>query len=159
DEQMRAILLRAGKLFRRCRNLQKSRGECRPLQIKARASIHDGGAMSNKSFRSLSVFEKGLLSLAACLLLGLTASAEAQSADHDALGGLTARFLAAYEKKSLGEILSIWSAVPAGRDAARQEFEKRFAADEKIELRNLTFRKVAIEGGKAVVRVSLEMKA
>lgn len=115
--------------------------------------------MSKKSFCYFFVFEKGRLGLAACLLLGLTVIVEAQSADHDALRALTSRFFAAYEKKSLGEILSMWSAVPALRDAARQDLQKRFAAAEKSELKNLTFRRVAIEDGKAVVRVSVEINA
>ena len=115
--------------------------------------------MSNKRLRYLFVLEKGLFGLVACLMLGLTAPVKAQSADDDALRALTSKFFAAYEKKSLGEIISMWSEKSSDLDAARQELQKSFTANEKSELKNLAFRKVAIEGGKAVVRVSVEMNS
>src|ERR1044071_9033773 len=115
--------------------------------------------MSNKRLHYLFVLEKGLFGLVACLMLGLTAPVKAQSADDDALRALTSKFFAAYEKKSLGEIISMWSEKSSDLDAARQEFQKSFTANEKSELKNLTFRKVAIEGRKSVVRVSVEMNS
>jgi tetratricopeptide (TPR) repeat protein len=115
--------------------------------------------MSNKRLRYLVVLEKGLFGLVACLMLGLTAPVKAQSADDDALRALTSKFFAAYEKKSLGEIISMWSEKSSDLDAARQELQKSFAVDGKSELKNLAFRKVAIESGKAVVRVSIEMNS
>jgi CHAT domain-containing protein/uncharacterized protein HemY len=114
--------------------------------------------MSNKRLRYLVVLEKGLFGLVACLMLGLTAPVKAQSAD-DALRALTSKFFAAYEKKSLGEIISMWSEKSSDLDATRQELQKSFTANEKSELKNLAFRKVVIEGGKAVVRVSVEMNS
>ena len=76
--------------------------------------------MSNKRLRYLVVLEKGLFGLVACLMLGLTAPVKAQSADDDALRALTSKFFAAYEKKSLDEIISMWSEKSSDLDAAQQ---------------------------------------
>jgi CHAT domain-containing protein/Tfp pilus assembly protein PilF len=103
--------------------------------------------------------KKGIFSLVACLILCVTAPSRGQATDEAALRALTSKFFAAYQSKSLREIISMWSESSPDLDAARQEFQKSFAADGKTELKNLTFRKIAIEGMKAVVRVSVEMNS
>ena len=115
--------------------------------------------MLHKGLHRSPALEKGLLSLVACLILWPPAPANAQSADEAALRALTSKFFAAYQNGSLSEIISMWGEKSPDLDAARQEFQKDFAANDKGELKNLTFRKIAIEGAKAVVRVSVEMRS
>lgn len=115
--------------------------------------------MFNKRVRYLFALEKGLFGLVACLMLGLSAPVKAQSADADTLRALTSNFFDAYQAADLRGIISMWSEKSADLNAARQEFQNSFAANEKSELKNLTFRKVAVEGANAVVRVSVEMNS
>jgi len=80
-------------------------------------------------------------------------------ADEAALRALVQDFYAGYAKKDLDGFLRLWSARAPELAARRHTMQKLFADHEKIEIKDLVIRKMAIEGEKAKLRVEVEMSA
>src|SRR5262249_2280906 len=85
--------------------------------------------------------------------------ASAAAADELALRALAEEFYASYAKKDLDGFLRLWSARAPELAARRQTMQKLFADHEKIEVKGLVIRKMAVEAEKAKLRVELEMSA
>ncbi len=83
----------------------------------------------------------------------------ASAADEAALRALAQEFYAAYAKKDLDGFLQLWSAKSPELAARRQAMQKLFADHEKIEVKDLVIRKMAVEGEKAKLRVEVEINA
>jgi hypothetical protein len=106
--------------------------------------------------------------LSACLLISLilaqTGSGQqrpdaATAADETALRALAPEFYAAYAKKDLDGFIGLWSAKAPDLASRRQAIRKLFAENEKIEVKSLVIPKITIDGGKAKLRVDVEMNA
>jgi tetratricopeptide (TPR) repeat protein len=106
--------------------------------------------------------------LSACLLISLilaqTGSGQqrpgaATAADEMALRALAQEFYAAYAKKDLDGFIGLWSAKAPDLASRRQAIRKLFAENEKIEVKSLVIPKITIDGGKAKLRVDVEMNA
>lgn len=102
----------------------------------------------------------------ACLLFSLTPAQNesrterpASAADEAALRTLAEEFYAAYPKKDLDCFLRLWSAKAPELAARRETMQKLFAENEKIEVKGLAIRKMAVEPEKAMLRVEFEMNA
>jgi tetratricopeptide (TPR) repeat protein len=102
----------------------------------------------------------------ACLLF-FSASAQdgsrtprpAATAGEAALRALAEEFYTAYSKKDLDGFLQLWSAKAPELAARRQAMQRLFADHEKIEVKGIVIRKMAVEAEKAKLRVELEMSA
>jgi CHAT domain-containing protein/Tfp pilus assembly protein PilF len=66
------------------------------------------------------------------------------------------KFFAAYQRSDLDGLMLLWSEKSPEMAASKQTFQQTFAAS-KIELKNLTIRKIVIENSKATVRVVADM--
>ena len=76
-----------------------------------------------------------------------------------ALRALVEEFYGSYAKKDLDGFLRLWSAKSPELAARRETMQKLFVDNEKIEVKGLVIRKLAVEGEKAKLRVELEMGA
>ena len=65
----------------------------------------------------------------------------------------------AYAREDIDGYLKLWSAKSPDLATRRKALEDLFAANDKIEVKALAFRKVNVEGDKASVRVALELAA
>ncbi|HTG16676.1 MAG TPA: tetratricopeptide repeat protein, partial [Blastocatellia bacterium] len=83
----------------------------------------------------------------------------AQSPEEPALRALVDKFFAAYQKEDINELQSMMDVKSPDFPATKQQIQKVFSDNEKIEIRNLTIRKLSPDGAKWTVRVSLEMSA
>jgi CHAT domain-containing protein/Tfp pilus assembly protein PilF len=109
---------------------------------------------------------RGLLGsvILVCLLLS-SVSAQDESrtrpsaADDAALRALVEEFYGSYAKKDLDSFLQLWSAKAPELAARRETMQKLFADNEKIEVKDLVIRQMAVEGEKAKLRVELEISA
>lgn len=110
---------------------------------------------------------RGLLGsvILACLFLSsVPAQYESRTrptaaSDDDALRALVEEFYGSYAKKDLDGFLRLWSAKSPELATRRETMQKLFADYEKIEVKGLVIRKMAVEGEKAKLRVELEMAA
>jgi CHAT domain-containing protein/tetratricopeptide (TPR) repeat protein len=87
-----------------------------------------------------------------------SSSASWQSADEMALGSLTERFFATYQKQDLDVLMSLWSEKSPDYAASKQSFQQSFAAN-KIELKSTTMGKLTLDGEKASRRVLMDSRA
>ena len=98
--------------------------------------------------------------LVTVFFLLLTAHCSLLTADDAAdLKAVVDKFFAAYTKKDLDGFMALWSAKSPDYASRKQTMQQTFAAAEKIEVKNLTVRKVTVEGEKAKVWVAVEMSA
>ena len=104
----------------------------------------------------------------ACLLFSLVPArgesrtqrlASATVADEAALRVLVEEFYASYTKQDLDGFLRLWSAKAPELAPRREIMQKLFVDNEKIEVKGLVIRQMAVEGEKAKLRVELEMNA
>ncbi len=79
--------------------------------------------------------------------------------DDAALRALVEEFYGSYAKKDLDGFLQLWSARSPELAARREAMQKLFADHEKIEVKGLVIRKMAVEQEKAKLRIELEMSA
>jgi CHAT domain-containing protein/Tfp pilus assembly protein PilF len=100
-----------------------------------------------------------------CLLFSsVTAQDESRArptaaSDEAALRALVEEFYGSYAKKDLDGFLRLWSAMSPELAARRETMQKLFVDNEKIEVKGLVVRKLAVEGEKAKLRVELEIGA
>lgn len=93
-----------------------------------------------------------------CLALGAPPPTAAQAADESALRALLERFFAAYQKKDMAGLTTLWS--KAAPDSAAGEQEMRRTLDnEEIRLNRLAVPDVRVEGDKASARVVADLSA
>ena len=97
---------------------------------------------------------KFVLGLAACF-----PTMAAQTVDETALRALTDGFFIAYQNEDMNGLKSLWSAKSPELDQFVRQAQQTFAAYEKIALKNLTVRKITVEGAKASLQVTVEMSA
>ncbi|MEK6299738.1 MAG: CHAT domain-containing protein [Acidobacteriota bacterium] len=83
----------------------------------------------------------------------------AQSTEETALRALAENFFAAYQKEDIEALQSMMVLTSPDFAATKQQIQKVFADNEKIEIKGLTVRKLTLAGAKATLRVSLEMSA
>src|SRR6185369_5348931 len=81
------------------------------------------------------------------------------ASDDAALRALVQEFYGSYAKKDLDGFLRLWSVKSPELTARRETMQKLFADNEKIEIKGLVIRQMAVEGEKAKLRVELEMSA
>ena len=87
-----------------------------------------------------------------CCLALFAINTGAQSDDQTSLRVLAEQFLAAYQKKDLNRLMSLWDDRSPDLAATRKAFEQDFAAN-RFELQNARVTRVIIERGKATVRI------
>jgi len=81
------------------------------------------------------------------------------ASDDAALRALVEEFYGSYAKKDLDGFLRLWSAKSPELATRREIMQRLFVDHEKIEVKGLVIRKMAVEGEKAKLRVELEMSA
>jgi CHAT domain-containing protein/tetratricopeptide (TPR) repeat protein len=81
----------------------------------------------------------------------------AQSPDETALRALVDNFFVAYQKADIEAVQPMLDVKAPDYAAIRQQIQKVFADNERIEIKDLIIRKVTLDGAKATMRVSLEM--
>jgi CHAT domain-containing protein/Tfp pilus assembly protein PilF len=86
-------------------------------------------------------------------------TASVSATDEAALRALAEEFYASYVKKDLDGFLRLWSAKAPELAARRQTMQKLFNDHEKIEVKSVVIRKMAVEAEKAKLRVEVEMSA
>ena len=86
-------------------------------------------------------------------------SASAPSADEAALRALVDQFFAAYARKDLDALLKQWSTGSPDLEARRKELQQVFAANDHVEVKNLTIRKLTLDGDQASAQVAVEITA
>ena len=99
-----------------------------------------------------------------CLLLSSVRAhhesrTQPSASDNAALRALVEEFYGSYAKKDLDGFLRLWSATSPELAARRETMQKLFVDNEKIEVKDLVIRKLAVEGEKAKLRVEVEMDA
>jgi len=98
------------------------------------------------------------MAIAACL--GLTFPVTSmQNADEAALSALVEKFFAASAQEDLDGFMALWSVQSPEYVARRQAMQQFFAQRDRIEVKNLTVRKMEVDGDKARVRVAVELNA
>ena len=81
------------------------------------------------------------------------------AADNTALRALVEEFYGSYAKKDLDGFLRLWSARSPELAARRETMQKLFVDNEKIEVKGLVIRKMAVDGERAKLRLEVEMGA
>ena len=108
---------------------------------------------------SLCVKKILLLMFVVWISINLAPIANAQSSDESALRALAEKFFSNYQRKDLDGLMLLWSERFPNSASNRQAFQQAFAASEKIELKKLVISKVTLDGDKATVSVTAEVKA
>lgn len=80
-------------------------------------------------------------------------SLPAQSADHPALSALINKFFNAYQRKSLNELMSLWSAGPPDLAAQKHSMQQSFVDIPEIASETLALKSINVNGDKANVQV------
>src|SRR6185369_18055731 len=99
-----------------------------------------------------------------CLLLSSVRAhdesrTQPSAADNAALRTLVQEFYGSYAKKDLDGFLRLWSVRSPELAARRETMQKLFVDNEKIEVKGLAIRNLAVEGEKAKMRVEVELDA
>src|SRR6266849_3704170 len=81
------------------------------------------------------------------------------SPDEALLRAVVSRYFDLFAKRDLDDLLKQWSANAADLEARRKELQQAFAANDRFEVRNLTIRKLSLEGDKASAQVAIEITA
>lgn len=81
------------------------------------------------------------------------------SPDEALLRAAVSRYFDFFAKRDLDDLLKQWSAKAPDLEARRKELQQAFAANDHLEVRNLTIRKLSLEGDKASAQVAVEIIA
>jgi CHAT domain-containing protein len=81
------------------------------------------------------------------------------SPDEALLRAAVSRYFDFFAKRDLDDLLKQWSARAPDLEARRKELQQAFAANDHVEVRNLTIRKLSLEGDKASAQVAVEITA
>ena len=100
-----------------------------------------------------------LLILACCLALPSQAQDSTSPTEAAALHSLAREFFAAYARKDMEGWLRTWSRKAQGLEARAQQTQKLFAELGAVELKELSVSQTAIQGEKASLRVTVEIRA
>src|SRR5713101_8952893 len=84
------------------------------------------------------------------------AAGQEASPDEAQLRAVVSRYFDLFAKRDLDDLLKQWSAKAPDLEARRKELQQAFAANDHVELRNLTIRKLSLEGDKASAQVAIE---
>ncbi len=93
------------------------------------------------------------------LVISAPMFAFAQAPDETAIRALVDSFFAAYQKEDISGVESMLNIKSPDFAATKQQLQRVFTENEKIEIKGLTVRKLALDGAKATVRVNLELSA
>src|SRR5215510_2275829 len=85
-------------------------------------------------------------------------TAAQHSADEAELRSLAEAFFHNWAAKDLDAFLRLWSAGSPELESRRKEAQELFATSERIEIRSLNIRAVNMDGGKARVRVEIDVR-
>src|SRR5262249_28247535 len=101
------------------------------------------------------------LAVATCGLEAGTSLAAGQdpSPDQSLLRAAVTRYFDSYAKKDLDDLLKLWSAKAPDAGARKARLEQLFAANDKIEVKNLTVRLLTVDGNQASARIEVEISA
>lgn len=113
--------------------------------------------MSSKTFRRPHI--KGGWALPLALCFGFCLNTLAQGSDEARLRAVAESYFAAYQAKDLARITSLWSAQSPDLDANRRRLQQTFGEVGAIELKGLTVNGVRSAGGRATLRLAVEMYA
>lgn len=83
-------------------------------------------------------------------------SVSAQSTAETAVRQTVEQFFAAYQKRDVGALMSLWSDASPERDAAAKSFQQLFATTERMEAKGLDILRVEVHGNEARVEVAFE---
>ncbi len=81
------------------------------------------------------------------------------SPDEALVRAAVSRYFDFFAKRDLDDLLKQWSAKAPDLEARRKELQQAFAANDHVEVRNLTIRKLSVEGDKASAQVAVEITA
>ncbi len=81
------------------------------------------------------------------------------SSDEALLRAVVSRYFDLLAKRDLDDLQKQWSAKATDLEARRKELQQVFAANDHIEVRNLTIRKLTLDGDKASAQVAVEITA
>jgi CHAT domain-containing protein/Tfp pilus assembly protein PilF len=81
------------------------------------------------------------------------------SQDAGALRTLAEQYFAAYARKDLVAMMALWSSKSPELDSQRKAAQEFFAANDKVNVRDVTVQRLSVEAEKAHLRVGLEMSA
>src|SRR5260370_32890191 len=87
------------------------------------------------------------------------AAGQEASPDEAQLRAVVSRYFALFAKRDLDDLLKQWSARAPDLEARRKELQQAFAANDRFEVRNLTIRKLTLEGDRASAQVAVEITA
>ena len=97
------------------------------------------------------------------LVLGLvfvcTNIANGQTSDDEILQSITKTFFDAYKRKDVDALVALWKVETPELSAFTADARQTFSAVGNIEIENLEFRRIVVNGSEAVVRVRLKMHA
>src|SRR5260370_40820000 len=79
--------------------------------------------------------------------------------DEALLRAAVSRYFDFFAKRDLDDLLKQWSAKAPDLEARRKELQQAFAANDHVEVRNLTIRKLTLKGDKASAQVAIEITA
>ena len=100
------------------------------------------------------------ITLAVLLVLSEAPLAFGQTRDDDTtIKNLVEKLFSAYQSEDLDGLMKLWSEKSPEVAAGKKSFQQAFEANDRIEVKSLAVRKLAVEGEKATVRVALEMGA
>jgi CHAT domain-containing protein len=102
----------------------------------------------------LSLILVGVLSLQT---LGL--AQDTPAADENALRTVAEELFASYPSENLEAFMALWSAKSPETASRRKAMQELFAANEKIEAKDLSISKVKVESDKASLRITVEITA
>jgi CHAT domain-containing protein len=83
----------------------------------------------------------------------------AQAPDEAAIRALVDNFFVAYQKGNINDVESLLDAKSPDFTGTKQQLQKVFTENEKIEIKGLAIRKLTLDGVKGAVRVTFEMSA
>ena len=96
------------------------------------------------------------LLLLICLSCCVAWPAFAQSTAETAIRQLVQEFFAAYQKRDVSALMSLWSETAPDREATGNSFRQSFEAAEKIEVQGLEILNLEVKGNEARVEVAAE---
>ncbi|HYW72399.1 MAG TPA: tetratricopeptide repeat protein [Pyrinomonadaceae bacterium] len=79
--------------------------------------------------------------------------------DDPTVRAVISRYFDCFARKDLPDLLKLWSSKAPDPDSRKEKLEQLFAANDKIEVRNLTVRKVIVAGDQASARIEVEIEA
>jgi CHAT domain-containing protein/Tfp pilus assembly protein PilF len=112
--------------------------------------------MSAEKHDWLSIIRTLLLVVVVYLSSSIAPLANPQSTDEAQLRTLMTTFFAAYQRKDLDGLMSLWSESSPDVASSKQTLRQIFDATEKIELKTPEVRRVSLVGNRAVVTVTVE---